>query len=349
MKATLMSTRSLFVGSFVAVALLSGCRGGPDDAALQGLDASSGQGACPVPGKLPFTTQSTTFATPDAKDTVSNNPNPVYDSEDVIGNPGVAQVLTGSIKRASSPLVVQNPVAGEFVSLWARNGANGWKQLGRAATDDSGNFSFDVTSKSGFGEGANSAFTVVEGDATCAIHGVFQWPAGTEVVITDIDGTITLDDAQFTKQVSEDPTYDPLLNKSADEVMKKWGEKGYHVIYLSARPFSLRGPTRAWLHEKGVPFGPLITASSFVFGDSARQYKRTNVSTMKNTFGWKIVAAYGNADSDYQAYEDAGIPKQTTFIVGPRAGESGTVPIANNDFGDHLTNYVAKQPDAVQP
>jgi len=32
------------------------------------------------------------------------------------------------------------------------------------------------------------------------------------------------------------------------------------------------------------------------------------------------------------------------FIVGPLAGMSGTQPIANLDFTDHIATYVAAQP-----
>lgn len=35
-----------------------------------------------------------------------------------------------------------------------------------------------------------------------------------------------------------------------------------------------------------------------------------------------------------------------TFIIGPNAGANGTRAIQNDDFGDHLTDYVLQQPDA---
>ena len=169
--------------------------------------------------------------------------------------------------------------------------------------------------------GANSAFTVVEGDATCAIHGVFQWPAGTEVVITDIDGTMTFSDDELFKQI-DDGAYVPLQNASADALMNAWSKKGYEIVYLTARPHLFRAETRRWLSDLGFPTGPVITANSLVFGDSAREYKGAWVKRLTNDLGWDIVAAYGNAESDIQAYEDAAIPKGITFIVGEFAGKS---------------------------
>jgi phosphatidate phosphatase PAH1 len=47
------------------------------------------------------------------------------------------------------------------------------------------------------------------------------------------------------------------------------------------------------------------------------------------------VAAYGNARTDIEAYEDVGIPKEKTFIIGPYAGEKGTTPI-REDYRSHV-------------
>jgi len=79
--------------------------------------------------------------------------------------------------------------------------------------------------------------------------------------------------------------------------------------------------------------------------EDAAPYKTAWLQRMVTTFGWNIVAAYGNADTDITAYDAAGIPKSQTFIVGPLAGSMGTMPIDNMDFSDHITTYVDAQPD----
>lgn len=335
----------------IGVATLLGCRGNDDGSPLQGVnEATNTEGTCPFPGKLPFTTESTKFSSKDTTELLKDYKIPVYEAEDILGLPeNEANELTGSVKLAATSMLLPQPVIGEYVSLWATDTDGAWTKLGRTKTDDEGAFGITLPNTADFGVGSFPVFTVVEGNTSCMVHGIFHWPQETQVIITDIDGTLTLDDNQFLKQVSQDPNYDPLLNESGDKVMQAWAEKGYKIVYLTSRPYTLRGPTREWLHAKKIPFGPLITADSFVFGPSAREYKRNAVNQMKNEFKWKVVAAYGNADSDYQAYEDAGIPKQITFIVGPRAGESGTVPIGNNDYTDHLNSYVEKQPSADQP
>ena len=65
---------------------------------------------------------------------------------------------------------------------------------------------------------------------------------------------------------------------------------------------------------------------------------------MIQSFGWTVVAAYGNEDTDITAYENAGIAKAQTFIVGPLGGSRGTTPIAGMDFTQHIASYVAAQP-----
>ena len=47
-----------------------------------------------------------------------------------------------------------------------------------------------------------------------------------------------------------------------------------------------------------------------------------------------------------QAYENASISKDITFIVGPFAGSSSTQSIENNDYGDHISDFVTPYPDA---
>jgi hypothetical protein len=38
-----------------------------------------------------------------------------------------------------------------------------------------------------------------------------------------------------------------------------------------------------------------------------------------------------------------------TFIIGEHAGESGTIAIPNDDYGDHIATWVSAQPGATIP
>lgn len=343
------SPRLPFAAVVAACALVStsGCRDSFDGAQLDGIGVREGTGLCPEPGPLPFETQTSSFEQPDSEAWRKNNPHVTHSGQDIVGTD--AQELSGTMTRSSGTLLTQRAVPGEWVSFWRRDGAGGWAQVGRVQTSGAGEFAFTMPNDQQFPVGTGSIFSILEGDGTCAVHGAFVWPSGTQVIVTDIDGTITLDDNELLKQLLEDPSYFPKENQSAAEMLNTWVSKGYEVVYLSARPHSLRGISREWLHAIGAPFGPYRTADEFVYDESARVYKAAFIERVQNDLGWEIAAVYGNAESDILAYEDGGIPKNVTFIIGERAGENGTVAIGNNDYTDHISSFVDQQPEAQQP
>jgi phosphatidate phosphatase PAH1 len=124
--------------------------------------------------------------------------------------------------------------------------------------------------------------------------------------------------------------------------MQTWDGKGYTIVYLTARLHTFRPETRTWLEDEGYPTGPMITAADL--GDAAA-YKTAWLQRMIDDFGWDVVAAYGNATTDIDAYAAAGIPTDITFIIGPNAGMGGTQPIANDDYTQHIADFVDQQPD----
>ena len=64
--------------------------------------------------------------------------------------------------------------------------------------------------------------------------------------------------------------------------------------------------------------------------------------------GWRFDYAYGNADSDIGAYEDAGIAKDATFIIGEEAGNEGTVAIEGEDWLAHTDAHLPTVPAVCQ-
>lgn len=364
-----MSIKRSVLGLSVVAAVVfatSACRGGSGTVGKGGggaggshlSDATSLK--CPFPGALPFALESTGFQNPDNKGLATDDPRSKDESSDTLGNDG-GKIAVTYIPNDQSPAagaidykgrkartgqasgLNATPLPGEFVSLWFYDvmGAK-WQTLGRTQTDADGYYDLPMT---GFKAPLDApVYAVLEADGSCGEHYDYLMPSGTKFVVTDIDGTMTFSDDELFKQI-DDGTYVPLQNQSADALMNKWATKGYQVVYLTARPHLFRAETRRWLADLGFPAGPVITANSLVFGDSAREYKGAWVKRMTNDFGWDVVAAYGNAESDIQAYEDAGIPKNITFIVGEFAGASGTVAVPNNDFSQHITDFVDQQPD----
>lgn len=304
--------------------------------------------ACPMPNDIPYDLESSEFLSDSNKTAVESATFILDSNQDIIGLPdSTEQIVKSIITRANNGLFGTN-IAGEWVSLFKPYSDGSYDLLGRVKTDDKGAFAVEVNSDMKFTTGNSVIYSVLEGDGSCAVHGAFLWPKGTQIIITDIDGTLTLSDDELMTQIS-DQSYDPVENDSAAEMVQTWAAKGYMIVYLTSRPHIYRQQTRQWFFDHEIPFGGLITADSLVFDESAREYKREQVNRIKNEYQWEIIAAYGNAESDINAYSDASISTDITFIIGENAGVGGTVPIANQDYSSHIANYINNQPDADQP
>lgn len=356
--------------SFSLSLLLPACGGDDGAAETSGTEgASSTEGEvepafepvlldCPMPGTLPFSTQASAFDSSEAETVVQDLPRIKDEGSDILGNPGGAVAFThmaltdapsmrfvheGKKARTAMDTGLEvTPVASEWVSLWRYDGSD-WHEEARTQTDHEGTYAF-----TGIDPGTNVSqpiYSILEGEGSCTPHHALLLEPGTPVVVTDIDGTLTLGDEELTTQIN-DGTYVPVEMGSASTMLNTWADKGYFVAYLTARPHVFRSETRRWLDDRGFPPGPVISSNTFVYGDSARGYKATWVTRLISELGWDVVAAYGDATSDIGAYEDAGVPKNVTFIVGEHAGVDGTQPIENLDYADHIAAFVASQPEA---
>ena len=103
-----------------------------------------------------------------------------------------------------------------------------------------------------------------------------------------------------------------------------------------------RDLTLEWLTEHGFPVDEntqLVLAPNFVFGDEAAMFKGQALIDLQAE-GFTFEYAYGNAVSDIDGYEMAGIPKDVTFIIGPEAGADGTVAIEGEGWADHRAEQI---------
>lgn len=310
--------------------------------------------ACPFPSSLPFAVDYG-FASSTNADTEAEAGCSKDQASDVIGNPNGAQAsvyladtaspAAGAIpfhgekaRATATSLLVSEPLPGEAVSLWFNDGAE-WTTLGAGTTDASGRY--DIEGDGWIPPNGEPVYAVLEADGGCAEHYSYLYPPGTKVIVADIDGTLTTDDAQIILQ-SSDASYVPLAMTRAVELTKAWVDiKHYPVIYVTARQHGLRAESRRWLSDLSFANGPLITEGGSLGADA---YKTLWLQRMTQSFGWEIYAAYGNADTDITAYENAGIAKDHTFIIGPLAGTRGTQPIANMDYTSHIADFVTAQP-----
>jgi hypothetical protein len=165
-------------------------------------------------------------------------------------------------------------------------------------------------------------------------------------VFTDIDETLTTSDEEWLAQIG-DPSHDPAMRPDADTLMQGYAERGYTVFYVTARGEdielddgrSARQASEDWLVAHGFPYaeGQLYLAEGLgAFGDGAVEYKSEVVLEL-GAEGWEASWAYGNADSDILAFQEAGIPDEHVFLVGELAGTMGVQPIPDEEaYEAHL-------------
>jgi hypothetical protein len=310
---------------------------------------------CPAPGALPFRLASHSFVTANNAALARDSPRNKDEASDTVGNPGglAASTYANENEQPNAEISYRGvkarttadagfsaaPLAHEYVSLWQYNGPHAaWHSIGRVQTADNG--AYQLNGGGAVAENGQAIYAVLEADGSCSEHFDFLVAPGTNVVVTDIDGTLTTSDAELVRQLS-DGSYTPAMMKAAAPLMQAWAAKGYLVVYLTARLHLFRSETRQWLRELRFPPGPVITSGGTL---DAGPYKAVWLHRMIDRFGWVVVAAYGNADSDIAAYQDAAIAKSRTFMIGEAAGRSGTVAISDNDFTQHLMTFVAAQP-----
>lgn len=207
----------------------------------------------------------------------------------------------------------------------------------------------DGTSTAGAGEGSTAAVDST-GDAGLCVD---EFPA----IVTDIDETLTTADGEFFMQL-QDGNYDPLERDGGATLINTYADLGYRVLYLTARSQTwvtevtdetAREATMRWLQEHGYPVDPetteLVLAPMIVIGATTRKYKGDAIMGFQAE-GWRFDYAYGNADTDIGGYEDAGISKEATFIIGEEAGSEGTVAIEGEDWLAHIDSHLPSVPEA---
>ena len=178
-------------------------------------------------------------------------------------------------------------------------------------------------------------------------------------IVSDIDETLTTADEEFFPMQTSDGNYDPKEREGASELMQGYADRGYFIVYLTARFESLtlavtnetaRQATDRWLREHEFPLqrSDLVLADMFVIGDTARAYKAAALQTREGE-GFTFRYAYGNADSDVRAYADAAIPKEDTFIIGELAGFEGTVAVAGEGWTAHAAEQLPKVHAVCKP
>jgi len=183
-------------------------------------------------------------------------------------------------------------------------------------------------------QGVNTITYTVEsglqGSQTVSGH-IYLWPSDVNLIISDIDGTITKTDflghilPMFGKDWSQ-PGIAPLYTNIR--------RNGYQILYLTARPIGQALQTKEFLHSvyqdgSMLPHGPLIMSPDRMLPSVKREllFKRPELFKMAVLKDIRSLfpahhnpfhAGFGNRETDAVAYKSVGIPLQKVFLVNPR-------------------------------
>ena len=227
---------------------------------------------------------------------------------------------------------------GEIVELWMDDCSGSLQLVGRHKTDGEGNSLHEIDLSEIPGPGEYQIYQRVVGDNTLVQSTLRVLPEKTQMIVFDIDETLTTANSEMLYEVLEkilEQKYMPKARLGAEKITQFFREKGYQVVYLTARHHMLTNLSREWLRDLDFAPGTLVLAQSVSQMLNPADYKAMVMKNLKDQ-DFILKAAYGNATTDIVAYQEVGIPKKQTYIMGMHGGGGNTVALGE-DFLGHLS------------
>ncbi|RCH96827.1 hypothetical protein CU098_007307 [Rhizopus stolonifer] len=173
-----------------------------------------------------------------------------------------------------------------------------------------------------------SVSSAYQGTATCAAK-IFYWHHDIQIVISDIDGTITKSDTLghvFT-MIGKDWTHMGVAKLYTDIA-----NNGYHFLYLTSRAIGQADYTRDYLKKVvqdkyQLPDGPVIMSPDRLFRSFHREvimrkpevFKMACLKDIQRLFGGRdpFYAGFGNRITDARSYRSVNVPTSRIFTIDP--------------------------------
>lgn len=173
-----------------------------------------------------------------------------------------------------------------------------------------------------------SVTSAIQGTATCAAK-IFFWDYDVNVVISDIDGTITKSDTlgHLYTMIGKDWTHSGVAKLYTD-IQKN----GYHLLYLTSRAIGQADYTRDYLKrieqdKYQLPDGPVIMSPDRLFTSLHREvimrkpevFKMACLRDVLRLFGGRnpFYAGFGNRITDAISYSSVNVPASRIFTIDP--------------------------------
>jgi hypothetical protein len=242
---------------------------------------------------------------------------PRHSAADIFAQPGTTPYVGAKLTYGAISKDLEDEDVLAFLDT-----CNGWRALGRGKTDDDGRVRVKLPE---LPVGVYEVRFQVAGDQTTTSAFAYVIPAGTHIVVTDIDATLTTSDLELAHSLLDG--HIPEMVPDAERLIRAHTDLGHIVMYMTGRPYWQSVPTRAWLALKGFPTGAVRLADSndaiFPTEGSVGDFKRAKLHELVDA-GYLLDVAYGNATTDISAYLDAGLAPDSIWILGDHGGEEGT-------------------------
>jgi len=202
----------------------------------------------------------------------------------------------------------------EDVDLFACR-AGAWQRAGTTRTDSDGHFSLGLSGASRLAVGTRDLFVSVVGDRSGVRFLGEVAPAGTQLVISDVDGTLTSSENAFIATILLG--IEPDAQAGAAQVFGAAQAAGRQLVYVTARADQYTTATRDWLEHKGFPRGALrLSPQTLTASDATIDYKTRAIAAL-SAAGFALSAGVGNRATDVAAYTATGIAAGRIFIKLP--------------------------------
>ncbi|MDE1463805.1 lipin/Ned1/Smp2 family protein [Spartinivicinus poritis] len=266
---------------------------------------------------------------------------PYHMVHDELVNPGEAVRITG---KFDYDWFLHKDLEDEYIHAYIfGTGMTKWKYLGQYKTNRDGKVTVKVPGQT---VGDYIIRMVVDGDHSMADGYISVRSPGRQAVLFDIDGTLTLNDAEQIGDYLGLSTATPFYY--AKETIQAYRDKGYQLIFLTARPYWQTKGSRVWLRntmqQADWHLRTNIDGEIFTSFKGHAEYKAAYIKKLQQE-GINIVRVYGNASTDIKAYEMANIPKHETYILGRHAGKKDTQTVGD-DYTLHYSSTVVNTPKA---
>ncbi|CAM3960331.1 LNS2 (Lipin/Ned1/Smp2) [Vibrio aerogenes CECT 7868] len=264
---------------------------------------------------------------------------PYHMAHDVLVSEGDTAVMVG---KFDYDFALHKDLEDESIHAYIfGTGMSDWEYLGDYTTDSDGKIYVNLGRRPA---GDYRVYMVVAGDLSSTTGYLSVVQENEKAVLFDIDGTLTQSDSEAVGDYlgfSKAKAY-----AGAADMVKAYQAKNYRIIYLTARPYWLAKGSRSWLTAEGLPvFHMHLDANGELLEPTGKADYKAGYIKQLISHGVDIIRVYGNATTDIEAYELAGIPKAETYIIGKHAGESGTQPIPD-DYLSHISDVVNSTPNA---